>query len=101
MRVTILPFNVVSVKGAFVEATTDSLPPLTGSCAMSAGPSYSTMTFAATVKVSVALVLKLPANSSSKIMIVSLTRSTPNMPMVTPAIPDTVTALSRSKLDRM
>ena len=100
MRVTTLSCSVASVNGEAVEATTASMIAVTGICAVSGDPLYSAMASAPMVKVRIASVLMLPSNSSSTVISVSLTRSTPKVATVTPSIPDTSSASLILKLDR-
>ena len=77
-----------------------SVVAVTGICAVSEGPLYPTMASAPTVKVRVASVSMLSSNSSSMVTTVSLTRSMPKVPTVTPSMPDTSTASLMSKANR-
>ena len=97
---TTLSCSVASVNGESVEATTDSVTAVTGICAVSGDPLYSAMASAPMVKVRVASVSMLPSNSNSTVISVSLTRSMPKVPTVTPSMPDTSTASLIVKPDR-
>ena len=97
-----LPLRVASVKACAAKTVIvglSSTTAVTGIAAMSAGPSYSVIASAPTVKVRVASVSKsVPSNISLRVTFVALTRTTSDSRNVTPAIPDTCTALLMSAL---